>query len=245
MQLLSLRTSKFQRQSAQLALRSAHHHQDVLHDLVRDLALCRRVAILHIFSILVSRRHPRPLFPWVHLPLRLGVHHRYSLPLLLLFSWSLVPLRLGVHLRCSLPASLIRLFRRLDPFDHLRSIRRPSSLSACSRCCTNASSSRCMSSSIRAVHSSECGFVTLCAPRARATQASHPGVGPYRATSCFRMYVRLCCGALTTASGAGITLAGTGGGLASGSGSPPVSIHGTPRHFRMNSLSHWWSAVFR
>ena len=53
-----------------------------------------------------------------------------------------------------------------------------------------------------ALHSSECGFVTLCAPPARATQASHPGVGPYSATS---------CSVLTIASGAGNTTAGTGG----------------------------------
>ena len=44
------------------------------------------------------------------------------------------------------------------------------SLSACSRR-TNASSSRCMSSSMRALNSYECGFVTLCAPPARAAQA--------------------------------------------------------------------------
>ena len=81
------------------------------------------------------------------------------------------------------------------------------------RCCTNASSSRCISSSMRALHSSECGFVTLCAPPARATQASHPGVGPYRATSCFKLYLRLCCGVQTIASGASITTAGTGAGF--------------------------------
>ena len=96
---------------------------------------------------------------------------------------------------------------------------------------------------MRALHSSECGFVNLCAPAARVVQASHSGVGPYRATSCFRMYLRLYCGVLTIASGIGITIAGTGGGLTSGS--PPMSIHGTPRHFRMNSLSDCWSAVFR
>ena len=78
------------------------------------------------------------------------------------------------------------------------------SLSVCNRCCTSVSSSRCMSSSMRALHSSECGFVTLCAPAARVVQASHSGVGPYRATSCFRMYLRLCCGVLTIASGKGI-----------------------------------------
>ena len=87
------------------------------------------------------------------------------------------------------------------------------SLSGCSRCCTSASSSRCMSSSMRALHSSECGFVTLSAPAARVAQAAHSGVGPYRATSCFRMYLRLCCGVQTIDSGKGITTAGIGGGL--------------------------------
>ena len=94
---------------------------------------------------------------------------------------------------------------------------------------------------MRALRSYECGFVTLCAPPARATQASHPGVGPYRPTSCFRMYLRFCCGVLTSASGAGVTTAGTGGGLTSGSS--PMGIHRTPGHFRMNSLSRCWSAV--
>ena len=90
------------------------------------------------------------------------------------------------------------------------------SLSACSRCCTNASSSRCMSSSMRALQ---------------------------YATSCFRMYLPLCSGVQTIASGAGTTTAATGGGLTSGSS--PMSIHGTPRHFRMKSLSHCRFVVFR
>ena len=59
------------------------------------------------------------------------------------------------------------------------------SRSVCSRCCTSVSSSRCMSSSIRALHSSECGFVTLCAPAARVVQASHsPQL--WRSDDCFR-----------------------------------------------------------
>ena len=37
------------------------------------------------------------------------------------------------------------------------------------------------------------------------------------ATSCFRMYLRLCSGVQTIASGAVTTTAGTGGGLTSGS----------------------------
>ena len=92
--------------------------------------------------------------------LRLGVLHRYSLPLLLLFSW------LGVHLRYSLPAGLIRPLQRLDSFVHIRSIRRPSSLScACLRAAAAAPMRPhhcCTSSSMRVLHSSECGFVTHC-----------------------------------------------------------------------------------
>ena len=57
-------------------------------------------------------------------------------------------------------------------------------------CCTSVSSSRCMSFSMRALHSSECGFVTFCVPATRVVQASHSGVGPYCATSSFRMYLR-------------------------------------------------------
>ena len=173
--------------------------------------------------------------------------HHYSSQPLLLFSWILVRLRHEMLLRRSPTVNPIQSFQRLDFFAHLRSL--PTtveplrSLSVCNRCCTSASSSRCMSSSMRALHSSECGFVTLCAPSARVVQASHSDVGPYRATSCFRMYQRLCCGVLTIALGKGIIIAGTGGGLTSGS--PPMSIHGTPRHFRTNSLSHCWSAVFR
>ena len=83
-----------------------------------------------------------------------------SLPLLILFSWTPVRLRLGVHLR-SLPG-LIRPLHR--SFVHLRSgERRASPVPVCVQ---------------PLLH--QCVLITL-HELARATQASHPGVGPYRA----------------------------------------------------------------
>ena len=73
----------------------------------------------------------------------------------------------------------------------------------------NSSTESTISTSLIHCIASVGGFVTLCAPAARVVQASHSGVGPYRATSCFRMYLCLCCGVLTIASGIGIITAGT------------------------------------
>ena len=65
------------------------------------------------------------------------------------------------------------------------------SLSACN----------CMSSSIASLACTQSHVASslsaLLLPE--PVQASHPGVGPYRAISCFKMYLRLTCGDLTSA----------------------------------------------
>ena len=117
----------------------------------------------------------------------------YSSQPLFLFSWILVRLRHEMLLRRSPTVDPIQPFQRLDFFAHLlssTSVEPLRSLSVRKFCCTSVSSSRCMSFSMRALHSSECGFVTFCAPATRVVQASHSGVGPYCATSSFRMYLR-------------------------------------------------------
>ena len=176
----------------------------IIKDVIHDFALHssgRQLAILLIFSNLVLFRHLLAQFAWVLLTQVEEFLHYSSQPLFL-FSWILVRLRHEMLLRRSPTVNPIQSFQRLDFFAHLRSTVEPlRSLSVCNRCCTSASSSHCMSSSMRVLHSSECGFVTLCAPAARVVQTSHSGVGPYRATSCFRMYPRFCCGVLTIASG--------------------------------------------
>ena len=179
-------------------------------------------------------------FAWVLLTQARGSLY-YLTQRLFLFSWTLVRLR---HEVASPPLPDGKPDPTISTSGSLRSSPLASttvellrSLSGCSRCCTIASSSRCMSSSMRALHSSECGFVTLSAPAARVAQAAHSGVGPYRAKSCFRMYLRLCCGVQTIDSGKSITTAGIGGGLTHPRNSSTSSDD--------DSSSDCWSSVFR
>ena len=144
-----------------------------------------------IFPILVLHRHLRPLFQWVHLRLRLGV-----------------------HLRCSLPAGLIRPLQRLDSFIH--STGSGDRLASPEPVCVQPLHHSVLITLHELVHA--CPALVgmwLCHSLARAPEGLHPGGGTCHATSCFRVYLRLC-GAHTIASDAGITTAGTGGGLTSG-----------------------------
>ena len=210
--------------------------------MIHDLALHssgRQLAILLIFSSLILFRHLLAPFAWVLLTQTEKVPR--SLCSVLVDSRTPSPRNASPPLSDGRPNPAISTSGFLRS-SSLASNCRASSVSVCVRSLLHQCVFITQHELFHACPAFVCMWLRHSLRSCGQSRTSLTFWGPYRVASCFRKYLRLCCDVLTIASGKGINTAGTGGGLTSSS--CPMSIHGTPRHFRMNSLSHCWSAVF-